>query len=214
MVKIWRYVLATDNGLAPCIDNGVLSLCCCKPRIRKGANVGDYVMGFMPIRFARKGPLLAWVGVISEKLTMGDYQAKYPDRQDAIYKRDGYHSDGRENLSHNGGDYHLDPANQTRDKNGIYALLCKPFWYWGGTPFPVPENFHFLTHHFVGEANAVTNPSVLPKLRDWLGSLEPGIHGQPRNIPASSPLQSCNQSACSIEPKSSSKKRRNPTPRC
>jgi len=214
MVDILRYVLRTDNGFAPCIDKGVLSLCCCKPVIRRCANVGDYVMGFMPIELAREEPLLTWVGVISEKLTMGDYQAKYPDRQDAIYKRDGYHSDGRENLSHNGGCHHSGHADQTRDKNGINALLFEQFWYWGGTPIPIQPNLRSLAYNGPGHKKAVINKSVLPELCKWLKSLEPGIHGQPRNILAWNTLQSCDQSACSIEPKSRSKKPRNPTPRC
>ncbi|WP_415867921.1 hypothetical protein [Burkholderia ubonensis] len=30
-----QYVLATDAGMAPCVDNNMLTLSCCKPMIRK-----------------------------------------------------------------------------------------------------------------------------------------------------------------------------------
>ena len=33
MNRIWRYVLAHDSGRAPCVDDGVLTLCTCKPKI-------------------------------------------------------------------------------------------------------------------------------------------------------------------------------------
>ena len=214
MVEIWRYVLATDNGIAPCIDNDVLSLCCCKPVIRRCARVGDYVMGFMPIGFNRETPQLAWAGIISKKITMGDYQAIYPDRQDAIYKRDSYHSDGRENLSHNGGGQHADQENQTRDKNGIYALLFDQFWYWGGKPFPVPENLRSLAYYFAGQKKSVINKSIPHALRQWLESLPTGIHGQPRDLQLLTTIQSCDQGACSIKPPRRPKNRRNPTTHC
>ena len=34
-----------DDNCAPCIDNDVLSLALCKPKIRGSANVGDFLLG-------------------------------------------------------------------------------------------------------------------------------------------------------------------------
>jgi len=38
---IFMYKLTTDNGGAPCVENELLSLCICKPKIRMSAKVGD-----------------------------------------------------------------------------------------------------------------------------------------------------------------------------
>lgn len=37
----------TDNGTAPNVSDGILTLTLCKPEIRKGAAVGDYVVAFV-----------------------------------------------------------------------------------------------------------------------------------------------------------------------
>ena len=47
----------------------MLSLCICKPFIRLGAQVGDWVIGFMPKRFGC--PSVVWAGRVSEVLPIG-----------------------------------------------------------------------------------------------------------------------------------------------
>ena len=42
---IFMYKLTTDNGGAPCVENELLSLCICKPKIRMSAKVGDWIIG-------------------------------------------------------------------------------------------------------------------------------------------------------------------------
>ena len=41
---IWSYVVAYDEGSAPCVDNNLLTLCICKPLIRRRANIGDWII--------------------------------------------------------------------------------------------------------------------------------------------------------------------------
>ena len=44
--KIYVYKMVADNGGAPCVWRGLLSLAICKPEIRKGAQNGDLIFGF------------------------------------------------------------------------------------------------------------------------------------------------------------------------
>lgn len=44
--RIYFYKLVADNGGAPCVENGLLSLAICKPMIRKTAKEGDLILGF------------------------------------------------------------------------------------------------------------------------------------------------------------------------
>ncbi len=48
MARFYRYVLAHDNGTAPCPQNGLLTLATCKPAIRKTASAGDLIAAFAP----------------------------------------------------------------------------------------------------------------------------------------------------------------------
>ena len=47
MPNLWTYRIITDNGTAPNVSDGILTLTLCKPEIRKGAAVGDYVVAFV-----------------------------------------------------------------------------------------------------------------------------------------------------------------------
>jgi hypothetical protein len=45
MVTLYSYVMTDDTGFAPNPYHGVLTLACCKPVIRRCANIGYWVMG-------------------------------------------------------------------------------------------------------------------------------------------------------------------------
>ena len=46
---IWTYRIVTDTGVAPNIANGILTLTLCKPIVRQGAKVGDYVLALVAV---------------------------------------------------------------------------------------------------------------------------------------------------------------------
>ena len=178
MSRIWRYVLVYDGGGAPCIDGGVLTLCTCKPRIRSGAEVEDWVIGFMPKRVGIGR--VAWAGCVHEVLSLGDYGERYPARRDAIYRRVGWHADGREDLRHCGGPYHNSAKAMATDVRGRCALVFDPFWYWGGDAPEVPPELANLAHYYVGQSTKGSTAEAINQLRGWLSGWPPGIHGTPR----------------------------------
>jgi Nucleotide modification associated domain 2 len=45
-IRYYVYKMTTDNGGAPCIVDGVLTLAICKPGIRSTAEKGDWLFGF------------------------------------------------------------------------------------------------------------------------------------------------------------------------
>ena len=45
MAKMYAYTISRDYGFAPNPFHGVCTLCTCKPKIRKAAEVGDWVIG-------------------------------------------------------------------------------------------------------------------------------------------------------------------------
>ncbi len=179
MSRIWRYVLAADNGMAPCPQAGMLSLTCCKPMIRRNADLGDWVVGFLPKGKGRGR--VAWAGRIASKIPLGDYQARHPGRHDALYRRTGMR-DGVEVLEPLCDDYHADHGSRSTDMSGKNALTFEPFWYWGGEAVSAPEWLADLAHYYIGQTTKGSTPERVIELEAWLRSLsKPGIHGEPRD---------------------------------
>jgi Nucleotide modification associated domain 2 len=180
MSLIWRYSLVHDTGLAPCIDDDILTLTVCKPDIRKAASKGDWVIGFVTAK-VRRG-LVAWVGRVSDIMTMGEYGNRFAGRTDALYKLDGYAWGGSEILRHLQSAHHADEKSQATDRKGKNALVFDPFWYWGTNAVDAPDDIADLAHYHVGQSSKRSSPERVARLEAWVRSVtEPGIHGSPRD---------------------------------
>jgi hypothetical protein len=101
--SIYIYKMTSDNGGAPCVHDGLLSLAICKPKIRSSAAVGSLIIG---IGGKILDGRLIYAARVTEKLLNGRYyrdKSFYP-RPDCIYrdvnglpilvKRPRYHADG------------------------------------------------------------------------------------------------------------------------
>jgi hypothetical protein len=130
--RLYVYKLTTDNGGAPCVKRGLLSLAICKPSIRRTASEGDWIFGFGGRDLDAR---LIYIARISRApLRSGSYYVDdtFKSRDDRIYcLRNGkfalrenaqYPSDGSQ-LEHDLG------------KAPLYAqavtLLSDDFRYWG-----------------------------------------------------------------------------------
>ncbi len=80
MTKIYSYVLRVDDGAAPNPFWGICTLVICKPRIRKSAEVGDWIVGTGSKRvkladgkicdFSNK---IVYAMKVTEKMTLCEY---------------------------------------------------------------------------------------------------------------------------------------------
>jgi len=89
--QIFIYKLTTDNGAAPCIDDGLISLCICKPLIRQAAEKGDWIIGMGGKSVSELKDRLIYIMQVKAVVEGGDYYApgsKYEKRPDCIYKWD------------------------------------------------------------------------------------------------------------------------------
>jgi len=86
-VSLFVYRLTTDDGGAPCVVNGLLSLAICKPMIRKKAKPGDLIFGFAANSLHSDNRLI-YVARVAKAIPGGDYyrQRQYAGRPDRIYK--------------------------------------------------------------------------------------------------------------------------------
>lgn len=192
MTRIFRYILQTDTGMAPCIDRGRLTLATCKPRIRSSAMPGDWVMGFYPRPFERG--LVAWAGRIERKLETGEYEREFRGRSDAVYrqKADGTFKRLRP-------DYHSG-ANEIRKDLSAPALVFdeQATWYFGDEPRLLPDALIHLAAGGQGHRVNGTRGGDLATLSAWLHSCSPpGILGRPRHaVVTRAPSRGCAGTKC------------------
>jgi hypothetical protein len=173
--------------MAPCVQDGLLSLSCCKPQIRSAAQPGDWVIGFLPKRMGRGR--VAWAGRVNEVILLGDYQARFPHRHDAIYRKVGVSPEGNEILEPLRDDYHDDALSRMRDRRGRNALLFSRFWYWGRDAVMAPEVIADMAHYFVGQSATGSGPGRAHALERWLrDAAPPGCHGEPRDPRKTKPM--------------------------
>ncbi len=112
---IFIYKMTADTGGAPCIHDGLISLCICKPDIRTSpsANKGDWIIGMGGKRVPELKDRLIYIMQVKECIKGSVYYApesKYADRPDCIYEWD-----GNDYIWKSGAKYHLDGTGLTTD---------------------------------------------------------------------------------------------------
>jgi hypothetical protein len=133
MPGIYFYKLTADNGGAPCVKGGLLSLAICKPMIRGRAKEGDIIFGFAASSLHRDNRLL-FAARVTDTLLNGVYykNSRYAQRGDCIYRlsadrfvrrKDAQYHARSEDLTHDLGAY--------PDYLRATVLLSKDFRYFG-----------------------------------------------------------------------------------
>jgi hypothetical protein len=87
MERIYLYKIVTDDGYAPCVQGGLLSLAICKPMIRSAANPGDWIIAVAANGLAASNHVV-YAARVTGKLTAGAYyrDPAYASRSDRIYR--------------------------------------------------------------------------------------------------------------------------------
>ncbi|HLH89984.1 MAG TPA: hypothetical protein VKX28_16140 [Xanthobacteraceae bacterium] len=153
--KIYSYVVARDFGFAPNPFHGVCTLATCKPRIRKAAALGDWIVGTGSAVRNRAG-FTVFAMKVEEALTFDQYWSderffqKRPDLQgskkqafgDNIYHRKALGSGWLQlNSHHSLPDGRPNPRNVGTDTSVNRVLISRTFTYWGGSGPQIPARF-------------------------------------------------------------------------
>jgi hypothetical protein len=136
--KVFVYKVTVDDGIAPCPQDGLLTLGVCKPAIRRNARRGDYLVGVGSI--PHYGGKLIYVAQVDAPIPGSQYYhhgGSYWSRWDCIYK----FRAGRYVWQNRGGRrVHLPdemPAQKNRDvgfcghRANAIILPCSRFVYFG-----------------------------------------------------------------------------------
>ena len=133
--RLYSYIVTHDKGFAPCVTNDLLTLACCKPKIRSTARPGDWVMGTTS---KKKGSgKLIFLARVNEKLTFADYYRRFREgkRRDVIYQPLGTSGYKQIDTRDHG------PEHMQHDLSTDAVLLSNEFVYYGGSAIPIPERF-------------------------------------------------------------------------
>jgi hypothetical protein len=190
--RLYSYCLRWDDGAAPNPFWKICTLVICKPRIRKFARKGDWIVGTGP-KHSNVGDLsgrLVYAMRVDEVMTLADYDqwarrecpGKIPQfkdndarrrRGDAIYD----FSTGRpkQRASVHGAE------NERSDLSGLHALVSRRFFYFGRNAIKLPARFAALVHQTQGEKYR-SNHDFFPQFLEWvtgLGFAPNKVHGKP-----------------------------------
>lgn len=134
-MNIYFYKMTTDNGGAPCVQDGLWSLAICKPRIRRSAPEDSIVIGFAGNGIDRENGVIH-LARVTKRLEDGDYykDKTYRRRRDCIYRYKSEIWTQIKNVFHRKPDLKRDLGN---DREYTQVLLSNDFRYFGNNPFPV-----------------------------------------------------------------------------
>ncbi len=188
-MRLYSYVVRWDHGFAPNPFHGVCSLATCKPGIRKGAKLGDWVLGTGSAEVDYDGRAIFLMRVTADTTfekywDEPHYEAKKPVLNGSYKRRFGdniYHrgADGKwiqEDSRHSGIGAKADLINLKRDTGTTNrVLLSTDFIYWGEKAPMLPKS---LAHFHIAQPSYRYNfaDADVAKLLAWAQRL--GVSGQ------------------------------------
>lgn len=198
-LSLFTYILDHDVGFAPNPFFKVCTLAACKPKIRKRASVGDYIIGTGSARRGRAGALIYWMYVeeVSDFDTYWSepsFLRKRPVMNGSMLQRHGdniYHRDLPTGQWIQEDSFHSEPRgvisveNLKRDTDATdRVLMGTDYCYWGGSGPFIPQEFSEFVHSTQGH-KCKFPPERVELFVDWLrGSPERGYVSDPTDWPA------------------------------
>jgi hypothetical protein len=125
--KLYSYIVACDNGGAPCVERGCLTIAICKPEIRRLAKVGDIIVGISGYKLGKEKKII-FIAKTTKMMTMEEYGNS--TRSDSIYTS---------KLKMKPNPFHI-CSDYERDINGKNVIMSTDFIYFGKKHIPLPEN--------------------------------------------------------------------------
>jgi hypothetical protein len=125
--KLYSYILANDDGGAPCVEGGCLTIAICKPVIRRLARKDDIIVGISGYKHGNKKKII-FIAKITKMVTMEEYGGS--SRSDSIYTSK---LEMKQNPFHN-------CTNYEKDIKGENVIISTDFIYFGKNNIVVPDN--------------------------------------------------------------------------
>lgn len=194
-MKVYSFILTHDSGFAPNPFYGVCTLACCKPSIRRAAQVGDLIVGL-----SSRAQRIVFAMQVTRMMDFYDYwndprfASKRPDmrsprridrRGDNIYQPIRPGAFRQLPSRHSNRDGTERSEFKSRDLGGSNVLISERFAYFGREGPPLPPELAFLK---VGRGHRSRfTPDQVDKVARWFQGLPNGILGRPALWPEDDP---------------------------
>ena len=166
MPRLFSYCLLHDMGSAPNPFWDICTLNICKPKIRKVAKVGDWVVG-TGSKACGLGNRVIYAMEITQVLSMKEYAAYCSNELHGKIPK--WHSKTYiERLGDSIYDFSCDPPklldsihgleNMKQDLGGANTLLSDHFYYFGSQAEPLPEHLLPIVKQGVGYQSNINQP--------------------------------------------------------
>lgn len=150
---LYAYAITRDFGFAPNPFHGLCTLATCKPRIRKSAKVGDWILGVGGAQLRTVQKKCIMLMKVTEKMSFDHYWSdprfllKRPARNgsqvqmlgDNIYHQENNHW-VQEDSHHSNADGTFNMDNLRRDTSCNQVLISNHFYYFGGGAIEIDLN--------------------------------------------------------------------------
>lgn len=190
-MKLYSYVIPRDYGFAPNPYFDYCTLATCKPRIRKGAQVGDWVAAYGAAGTPFREKLVALMR-IEEIITFDEYwqDERYKSKR-PVFNKGVMHMYGDNIYHHVEGAWVQEPshhsmqdgstnfANLNRDTQTDRVLIATEYYYFGNNAVDIPMKFEKLIGR--GRNHIVcTDDNMIEEFIDFMrGNYSGGIQGLP-----------------------------------
>jgi hypothetical protein len=189
------YKCVVDDGAAPCVDDGLLSLTICKPFIRSTAKKDDLIFAFGSNN-EQPANRLVYVAKVTRRIPHGQYfeLSEFHHRKDAIYER----TTGGELRRRLDARVHLDADHRPRDLGTFpgyakaNALVCEDFRYFGRTGTDTWKRQAPRLTALVEALCRGHRANFTPQLADELTALKNSLWRQYQNKILGDPLHALN----------------------
>ena len=176
-MKLSAYIVRVDSGFAPNPFGRHCSLACCKPTIRRKAEVGDIVIGTTSGSTGNPRQLI-YAMRVAEVLPMEDYFTMFRFRYKKFRPKTSIGERGDNVWRRTSKGWAITPgalhnqSHETRDIGGKNVLISRSFFYFGRKPISIPTRFHHLLAITQGHRNT-HDEKVIKKFWKWLESRSP-----------------------------------------
>jgi putative DNA base modification enzyme with NMAD domain len=192
-MTVFSYVIEHDLGFAPNPFQGICTLACCKPKIRKKAEVGDYIIGTGSVTSKLRGHITYWMRVdeilkFDEYWTDHRFRRKKPVMAGTTYLRYGdniYHRDDsgvlhQEDSFHSREDGSLSLGDLQQDTGTTEKVLIgREFAYWGRAGIALPADLQCFVKEGQSHKSRFSDDQIA-RLTAWLAEHpERGYLGEP-----------------------------------
>ena len=196
MPVLYSYIVRYDSGFAPNPFYGFCTLATCKPRIRKHATIGDWIIGTgSNQKKVRRGGFLVYAMRVQETMTFADYWSdlrfarKKPDLYgsycmacgDNIYCPDPARDNWAQlNSYHSQNDGTPSQEHIDKDTSVNRVLISRDFVYFGAEGPKIPEAIKDGLVCKGIEIRKTTNITEIEIFESWMDSLGlDGYQGKP-----------------------------------